>query len=260
MRSCHQPGRCPRKNVMLGILAALPEEITELLAEMGPTATVRRLGMRDYHVGVLRGQPCVLALTRIGKVAAAATTAMLLHEFRVRAVVFTGVAGGIHEQVQVGDVVIGDTLLQHDLDARPLFARYEVPMLGRTHFSTEAALTELLAHCAEDFLSAYAHGRAVAPAVRRGPIATGDCFVGDLATLTRLRAELPDALCVEMEGAAVAQVCHEFGVPCAVLRTVSDRADNSATVDFRRFLQEVASVYSAGILRRFLQALPPPAN
>ncbi|OZI68176.1 5'-methylthioadenosine/adenosylhomocysteine nucleosidase [Bordetella genomosp. 1] len=245
---------------MLGILAALPEEITELLAEMGPTAEVHRIGMRDYHVGMLAGQPCVLVLTRIGKVAAAATTAMLLHAFGVRAVVFTGVAGGIHPRVQVGDVVIGDALLQHDLDARPLFPRYEVPLLARSHFATEAALTALLGQCAADFLAGYAHGRAAQPAVHHGPIATGDCFVGDAVTLARLREELPQALCVEMEGAAVAQVCHEFGVPCAVLRTISDRADNAAPVDFKRFLTEVASVYSAGILRRFLRALPAPGG
>ena len=75
------------------------------------------------------------------------------------------------------------------------------------------------------------------------------------AQLAALQAALPDALCVEMEGAAVAQVCHEYEVPCAIVRTISDRADGTACVDFSRFLSEVASAYSAGILRRFIHAL-----
>ena len=74
--------------------------------------------------------------------------------------------------------------------------------------------------------------------------------------MAQLRADMPEALCVEMEGAAVAQVCYEFDVPCAVLRTVSDRADEDSHIDFPLFLREVAGVYSAGILRRFLAALP----
>src|SRR5690606_20425806 len=122
-------------------------------------------------------------------------------------------------------------------------------------------LASLLHHCAADFLAGYAGSALLAsrPALHRGLIATGDRFINDAATVRALRETLPDALCVEMEGAAVAQVCHEFGVPCAVLRTVSDRADQDAPVDFIAFLREVASVYSAGILRRFLAALPAPA-
>ncbi|MHA7202200.1 phosphorylase family protein, partial [Burkholderia pseudomallei] len=109
----------------LGILAALPEELGDLVAAMrddGPVDTVT-LGRRDYHVGVAHGVRCVVTLARVGKVAAAATASALIHRFDVRAIVFTGVAGGVASDVSVGDVVVADALLQHDLDASPLFPR-----------------------------------------------------------------------------------------------------------------------------------------
>lgn len=208
--------------------------------------------MRDYHQGMLYGQSCVIALTRVGKVAAAATTATLLHDFNVERVVFTGVAGGIAENVQVGDVVIGSALAQHDLDARPFFPRFEVPLLHTSRFATSDALSALLLRCAAEFLAE----QPAAPAAHLGLIVTGDQFLNSAEAVAQLRADMPEALCVEMEGAAVAQVCHEFGVPCAVMRTVSDRADGDSHIDFPLFLREVASVYSSGILRRFLAALP----
>ncbi|WP_244193952.1 5'-methylthioadenosine/adenosylhomocysteine nucleosidase [Bordetella genomosp. 12] len=220
---------------------------------MEPGARLHRIGMRDYHHGRLHGHECVIALTRVGKVAAAATTATLLQRFDVEQVIFTGVAGGIHAEVNVGDVVIGNQALQHDMDARPLFARYEIPLLGVTRLQADPALSQQLAACAAHFVQ----GRQ--SRVHCGLIATGDRFVGDADTGRDLRASLPDALCVEMEGAAVAQICHEFGVPWALLRTISDHADSHADIDFLQFLREVASVYSSGILRRYLQSRPQPA-
>lgn len=249
----------------LAILAALPEEISELLDEMGETATTHRIGMRDYHVGTLYGQRCVIALARVGKVAAAATTVVMIREFQASLVIFTGLAGGIHPDVRIGDVVVASTLIQHDLDARPLFPQYEVPLLNVTHFETEADATCKLQQCAAAFLQE-GFSQAVPPPVRQslnvaaprvhvGLIATGDRFVSAEPESYALRSNLPQALCVEMEGAATAQVCHEFGVPFAVFRTISDRADNAATVDFTTFLNSIAKVYSAGILRRFLAHL-----
>ncbi|QDJ32022.1 5'-methylthioadenosine/S-adenosylhomocysteine nucleosidase [Bordetella hinzii] len=236
--------------IAIGILAALADEIRDLIEAMAPGAQVHRIGMRDYHHGLLHGHECVIALTRVGKAAAAATTATLLQRFEIDRVIFTGVAGGLHAEVQVGDVVIGTEALQHDMDARPLFPRYELPLLGLARLQADAELSRQLAHCAERFL------RGRASRVHRGLIATGDRFVGDADTGRDLRASLPDALCVEMEGAAVAQVCHEFGVPWAVLRTISDHADPHADIDFLQFLREVASVYSSGILSHYLRTWP----
>ncbi|QHE91107.1 5'-methylthioadenosine/adenosylhomocysteine nucleosidase [Pandoraea fibrosis] len=250
----------------LGIVAALHEEVADLLAEMAPGAHVEHIGMRDYHVGKLHGHPCVIVLARIGKVAAAATTTALIHRFNVDEIVFTGLAGGLAHGLSVGDVVIADTLVQHDMDASPLFPRYEIPLLGRATFDTTPVLRDALAQAARDWLASEmttqvsatlrAKFQMTAPRVHVGQIASGDRFVSSVQEVDRLRDALPAALAVEMEGAAVAQVCHEYDIPFAVMRTLSDAADDDAYVDFARFLREVASHYSHGVLRRFLMAKP----
>lgn len=246
----------------IGILAALHGEIASLLTAMGPGAVTHRIGQRDYHVGVLSGRKCVLVLARVGKVAAAASAVTLIREFGATSVVFTGLAGAVADNVRVGDVVVAQSLLQHDLDARPLFPRYQVPLLERSYFDADPGLSNLLAACASDYLAHDLPGQISAatrqrfgvekPVVHSGTIISGDVFVSDTTAVAALRHSLPGALCVEMEGAAVAQICYEYDVPCAVLRTISDRADNTASIDFSAFLTQVASFYSAGILRRFL--------
>jgi adenosylhomocysteine nucleosidase len=243
----------------LGILAALPEELGDLIAAMradGPVETVT-LGRRDYHVGTVHGAACVVALARIGKVAAAATVSALIHVFRVSGIVFTGVAGGVSRAVRVGDVVVAESLLQHDLDASPLFPRYEVPLLGITRFATDAGLTgRLKAACAQfvadEGAALAARFRLAGPQLRGGLVISGDRFVSSEREVVALRDALPDALAVEMEGAAIAQVCVEHGVPFALVRTISDTADDHATQSFTHFLAEIASAYSSGILKRFL--------
>lgn len=251
----------------LGILAAMHDEVDGLIAAMRhdhARATVQRIGMRDYYVGELYGQRCVLVLARIGKVAAAATTVTLIREFGVDGIVFTGLAGGIGAGVQVGDLVVADATVQHDMDARPLFPRHQVPLLNRETFPTDPALTAALREAAQTFLREDL-GSAVpapvrarfgvsAPTLHLGMIGSGDQFIGSPTTVAELRRRLPGLLAVEMEGAAVGQVCHEYGVPHAVMRTVSDRADDSAHVDFPAFLAEVASHYSEGVIRRLLAA------
>lgn len=236
----------------LAILGALHEEIADLLVAMDPGSTVHRIAMRDFHVGTLWGTPCVIALSRIGKVAAAATASIVIQEFQVSRMIFTGLAGGLHDDVNVGDVVVASTLMQHDMDARPLFDQHEIPLLGRVQFNTDATLSQLLHDGAERFASSQA--AMPTATVHRGLIATGDIFVSHNDDAQRLRARLPDALCVEMEGAAMAQVCYEFGVPFAVMRVISDRADHAAKTDFTAFLQNVARVYTAGILAPLLKA------
>lgn len=247
----------------IGIMAALHEEIADLLRSM-ESVTTCRIGMRDYHQGMLHGQSCVIVLARVGKVAAAATAVTLIREFGVERLFFTGLAGGVAEGAQVGDVVIGTALLQHDLDASPLFPRHEIPLLNCSRIPTDPHLSQSLEQAARAYLECDWE-QDISPATRDafklslprvhvGLIVSGDQFVNSAAAVRALRTELPDALCVEMEGAAVAQVCHEYGARFAVVRTVSDRADDSASHDFSGFLAAVASHYSAGILRRVLDA------
>lgn len=249
----------------VGIIAAMHDEIAGLVQEMGSDARAFHIGRRDYHVGTLHGQHCVVVLARIGKVAAAATTVTLIREFKVDEIIFTGLAGAVSEGVRVGDVVVGQTLLQHDIDARPLFAQYEVPLLGQSRFCADTGLSDRMLQCVHGYLShdfTYQVAPKVreqfalnTPAVHRGLIISGDQFVGDSVQVQGLRDALPDALCVEMEGAAVAQICCEYDVPFAVLRTISDAADDSASVDFSTFLESVARVYSTGVLRRYLSGV-----
>lgn len=223
----------------IAVVSAMHEELHALHDDIAG-ARIERVAGRDFHLGTLHGRPALLVLAGIGKVAAATTTALLLDRFEVEAVLFTGVAGGLGEGVAVGDVVIGDALLQHDMDASPIFPRWEVPLTGRARFAADPSWSERLAQGARD------SGRAV----HRGLIVSGDRFVCTSAESAALRALLPDALAVEMEGAAVAQVCHDFARPFAVMRTVSDRADDAAHVDFPRFVNEVAS----GLTRRIVRA------
>jgi adenosylhomocysteine nucleosidase len=225
----------------IAIVSAMREELRALHQDL-EGGRVERIAGRDFHSGALHGHAAVLVLSGIGKVAAATTTALLLDRFEVDAVLFTGVAGGLGEGVRVGDVVIADTLLQHDLDASPIFPRFQVPLTGKSRFAADRAWSEALARAARDS----------GHTTHRGLVISGDRFVSSGAESRALRDALPDALAVEMEGAAVAQVCHDFARPFAVMRTVSDRADDSATTDFTRFVAEVASALSREIVRRAL--------
>lgn len=248
----------PRPHPPLALLSAMREEMHTLAAALHD-ARVERLAGREFHVGRLAGRPVVVVYSGIGKVAAATTAALLLDRFDVGAVLFTGVAGGLAPGVQVGDVLVATELLQHDLDVSPLFPRFHVPMSGRARFDTDLAWRERLSAAAQAALPAMAARLAVhqaagarAAQVHHGLLVSGDRFVATRAESDRLRELLPDALAVEMEGAAVAQVCADFNRPLAVLRTVSDRADDDAAVDFPRFVVDVASEMAQRVLQAAL--------
>src|SRR5689334_18909758 len=122
----------------IAIMGAMAEELRGLHDAMSRVDVITRAG-REFHVGMLDGREVVLAKSGIGKVAAATTAALLVDAFGANRIVFTGVAGGLGA-AQVGDVVVADELLQHDMDASPLFPRYEVPMTGRSRFAADAGL------------------------------------------------------------------------------------------------------------------------
>lgn len=226
------------------IVAAMHEELSAVLALL-PDEQRQRAGGRDFWIGHLHGQEVVAVLSRIGKVAAATTATALIERFEVDRIVFTGVAGGLAPGVGRGDVVIADAFLQHDLDASPIFPRYEVPLYGTDRFATDPALTAQLAAAVTRAL----HGAQV----HRGLVVSGDRFVASAAESRALQQALPDALAVEMEGAAFAQACADYGVPFAAVRTVSDRADDAAHGDFLEFIGQVASRHSAAIVEAFLR-------
>ncbi|RZJ06929.1 MAG: 5'-methylthioadenosine/adenosylhomocysteine nucleosidase [Haliea sp.] len=230
----------------LAIVSAMHEELAAVLALM-PDEQKQVAAGRDFWRGHLHGHAVVAVLSRIGKVAAATTATALIERFGATRIIFTGVAGGLAPGVHVGDIVVADSFLQHDLDASPIFPRYEVPLYGLSRFATDPALSDILARAARVALPGVP--------VHRGLVASGDRFVSSTFEARALQAALPEALAVEMEGAAIAQVCHDYGVPFAAVRTVSDRADDAAHGDFTRFVEEVASRHSAAIVAALIGLL-----
>ena len=251
----------------LGIISALYEEQQGLVEAMqSPYKLIH--GQREYWVGQLWEIDAVCVLSRIGKVAAAMTATTLVEKFGVTHILFTGVAGAGDKTVQVGDIVVAESLVQHDMDASPLFPRFEVPLTGLSHFPADRQLGARLADAAhafldEDFVDAIDRDEKavfglVQPRIHRGLVASGDQFVNDGEHINRLNDALPGLVAVEMEGAAVAQVCFELDVPCGVIRTISDNANEHAATDFMRFVKSVAARYAYFIVRQFcLQAQAP---
>jgi adenosylhomocysteine nucleosidase len=244
----------------IAIVGAMQQELTGLKQALQNTHTIK-LGSREVTSGTWHGQPVVLALSHIGKVAAATTATAMIERFDVTELVFTGVAGGLGQGVNVGDMVVATEFLQHDMDASPLFPIYEVPMYGRAHFPTNLHLTQSLKAAAQDILKNPAQWidmdvmrelHVHAPKVHAGMVVSGDRFVSTTVESRDLQQRQPHALAVEMEGAAVAQVCLDYGVPFGAVRTISDRADDAATVDFSRFIHEVASRYTLALLGTWL--------
>jgi adenosylhomocysteine nucleosidase len=236
------------------ILSALAEEQQGLIDHLRQPRRVERAG-RIFWQGELHGRPVVLALSRIGKVAAATTATTLIEAFGARQLVFTGVAGGIGPGVQVGDVVVASDFVQHDMDASPLFTRYQIPLYGRERFACDTGLSAALLAATHAGLRQLG----LQAKVHHGLVASGDRFVSAAEEASALHAALSDAghpaLAVEMEGAAVAQVCYDYGIPFAAMRTISDRADDTAHVDFPKFVSEVASRYALAILDHLMREL-----
>lgn len=252
-----------KKIMRLGIISALDEEQQGLVQAMQDSATLIH-GMRTYTSGQIAGIDAVCVLSRIGKVAAGATAVMLIEKFGVTHLLFTGVAGSGDAGVRVGDIVVAESLVQHDMDCSPLFPVFEVPLTGLSHFSSDQPLTNRIAGAAHAFIDLDFEAtieaaerqafRLSKPRVHRGLVGSGDRFISSAADINALGICLPGLLAVEMEGAAVAQVCFELGVPFAVIRTISDNANEDAAQDFMRFVKTVASRYAFHIVMRFCQA------
>jgi adenosylhomocysteine nucleosidase len=247
--------------MVIGIISAMDEEIRKLVSALDLEKKYVE-GGRTFYVGKLWEKEVVLVFSRWGKVAAATTVTSLITKYGVNQVIFTGVAGSIDENLKVGDIVIGNDLYHHDMDARPLFKQFEIPLLNICKLTSdpelvckaeEASLNFFINHqkdlISRDILKEF---KIVKPRVVVGAIASGDQFFNSMKAAKKLKKCLPEAICVEMEGAAVAQVCYEYSIPFVVIRTISDSADESSHVDFEKFIHLVASNYSYGILRTIL--------
>jgi adenosylhomocysteine nucleosidase len=249
----------------IGILGAMLEEVATI-KDLMIISRETHIGGREYVEGKINSIDVVLTFSRWGKVAASCTASTLIHKFYVDMVLFTGVAGAVHPLLNVGDIVIGDGHYQHDMDARPIFDKYQIPLTDTILFEPNKMHVSNASLAAERFIQKIetkigtellAKYSIFSPVIYRGIVASGDKFVADPFKHSDLSYEVGDrkTLAVEMEGAAIAQVCHEHEIPYVVIRTISDKADHSAAVDFQSFVTTVASQYSAGIINEYFHGL-----
>lgn len=249
----------------IGIMGAMPEEIEGILDLLSNPKEVS-IGKRTYFSGQINGTDTVIVFSRWGKVAAATTATTLIQEFKITELLFTGVAGAINPELKIGDLVLGKRLIQHDMDARPLMKQYEIPLLSKTYFESDTthldaaskAINSLLENnCLEESIGTenLINFNILKPRLFTGDIASGDQFFSSHEQKKALNSQLPDTLCVEMEGAAVAQVCYEYEVPFSIIRTISDAADDTAHIDFPSFIKKISSRYAAEIIKNIFKQL-----
>jgi adenosylhomocysteine nucleosidase len=228
----------------IGLIGAMNEEIELLVKHMEDVRETEKAGI-VYREGRFCGKEVVVCRSGVGKVNAAACTQILIDRFHVEAVIFTGVAGALDPALDIGDIVVSTECMQHDMDVTALgFARGVIPYAETSVFAADALLQEL----------AYASSEKLFPGrTARGRVLSGDQFIASRETVRRLREELQGA-CTEMEGSAVAQVCAMNGVPYVVIRSMSDKADGSAHVNFAEFTV-MASERSYRIVEDMIQRL-----
>jgi adenosylhomocysteine nucleosidase len=245
----------------IGIISAMREEMQTLLESLQQKKTYTK-GMRTYYQGTLLGKDVVLVFSRWGKVASSTTATQLINDFDIEEIIFTGVAGAIIDKLEIGDIVIGKNLYQYDVDARPFFKKFEVPILQKQYFETSLKHRKQLELAAKSFVEDY-HNHVcketalqyniTEPSVLVEDIASGDQFISEHAFVDKLNQELPTVNCVEMEGAAVAQVCFEYGIPFSIIRIISDKANDNAHIEFQKFANDVATHYTLGILSYYFE-------
>jgi len=251
------------KNKIIGIMGAIPEEIDGVVKLLSNKKKYE-IGNRNYYTGEINNQQVVVVFSRIGKVAAATTVSTLIIKFNITELVFTGVAGAIHPSLKIGDIVLGRTLIQYDMSAEPLFPKFEIPLLKKSYFDSDQNLLDISSNAIKTLLEDNYLHQVISvedlnkfdihsPKLHIGLIASGDLFFSTTEQKDDLQKMLPDVLCVEMEGAAVAQVCYEFGLPFTVIRTISDEANESATVDFTKFIEKISNIYSIEIIKNIIK-------
>ena len=195
--------------MVIGIMGAMPDEVDQLCARLSDVK-VEEYGGVSYHCGSLAGRQVVVCCAGMGKANAAATTQVLITKYGADRIIFSGIAGNMTSKIGIGDVVIGGTVLYHDAQLDMICQN--PPYLKEYH--------------GDPVLIAAAEAACQEAGVRyiTGKIATGDLFIGDSASKEAIAAKC-DPACVEMEGAAVSQIAAKNGVPCVILRAMSDNAD-----------------------------------
>lgn len=213
----------------IGVIGAMEEEVSLLIGQMKSKKTKVMAGMEFNH-GKLWDKEAVVVKSGIGKVNMAICTQILVNCYGVDAVINTGVAGGLYEKLNVGDIVISSDVVQHDVDASGFgYKLGEIPRMETSEFTADKALIKLAKESCE----------LVNPEIQCfvGRVATGDQFISSNEKKQWIIDNF-DAYCAEMEGGAMAQTAFLNKVPFVVIRAISDKADNSATVTYEEFEQQ----------------------
>ncbi len=248
---------------MIGIISAMQEEIQALHDELQDEIIYTK-GMRTYHKGTLFGKPVVLVFSRWGKVASATTVTQLINDFDIDRIIFTGVGGSINDNINIGDIIIGKNLYQHDMNASPILPIFEIPLLKKTFFETSDIHRKILFKAGNTFLNKFQTIITASeqekfniskPKILIENIASGDQFITNNNQINFIKNMLPTVSCVEMEGAAVAQVCYEYNIPFSIIRTISDKANDNSHIDFPEFAKQIASKYALGILNEYFKIM-----
>jgi adenosylhomocysteine nucleosidase len=247
----------------IGIMSAMLEENLHLLKKL-QVISQTTVAKRTYTLGRYLDKEIVIAFSRWGKIASAVTSSHLINTYQVDKLIFTGVGASTDPSVKIGDIVVGSSLVQHDMDARPLFQQFEIPLIQKTYFEPQVELLEKTHKACKAFLKEpmahldkqhFENFNIHSPKAHTGLIASGDKFFASKTELIHLKKQLPEVLCVEMEGASVAQVCHEHDIPFSIIRTISDGGDESSSIDFQKFVDQIASSYSMGIIDHLLKLI-----
>ena len=231
------------KTINIGLLSAMPEEIGSALDNL-ENVTLKEYGDLKIYYGKLKRKVLnydsiyiTLAWSGWGKVSAArAITRILAGTKKIDLIIFTGVAGAVNKSLSQWDIVIANEVIQHDMDARPIFEKFVLPPLKKAklesdNFINNWIFNSLTKNVQNGNLKRFG-------TIKKGLIATGDSFISDESVIKRLKNELPNLEAVEMEGGAVAQVAEQEGIPWVIVRVISDSADSNSETDFDKFLRD----------------------
>ena len=229
----------------IGIIGAMEEEVAILKEKMSEVTVLEKAGM-EFFKGILGGQQVVIVRSGIGKVNAGICTQILADVFQVNAVINTGIAGSLKAEINIGDIVLSTDTMQHDVDAREFgYEIGQVPRMDTRTFPADNRLRE----------TALQVCRKVNPEIQvfEGRVASGDQFVADKETKEKIIANT-QAYCTEMEGAAIGQAAYLNGIPYLVIRAISDKADDSAHMDYPAFEKE-AIRHTVNLVENMMKAL-----
>lgn len=225
----------------IGIIGAMRVEIEALAAAMENPVRETVSGI-EFLSGTLCGRSAVLAVCGVGKVFAAQCAQTMILRYGVDAVINTGVAGTLTDELSIGDIAVATDVVQHDMDTSPLGDPVGlISGLNMVHMPTSTELSDEIVRAIAEL-----GGKSV-----RGTIATGDEFVADAETKAAIRASFGAVAC-EMEGGAIGQVCTVNGVPFAVIRAISDGGNEESPMDYPTFVA-MAAARSAAVVQAVLR-------